>query len=146
MRRTITDIRRRVAVINEKIAPKMQMEVVKACYGFSIESNNGSRDIKYGLTVKEVDIFLDGYQYAEDVQQVKEREQETIGEVDRVIGYNPLEKPLRDLLLVFLEGRNYNTQNPYTRPEIKEALQALKEATGFSGDWTDVCKPPKENP
>jgi len=37
---------------------------------------------------------------------------------------------LARLLLVFLDGRNYNSQNPYTRPEVKEALAALGLADG----------------
>lgn len=38
-----------------------------------------------------------------------------------------LEIALRALIAVFTEGRNYETQNPYTRPEIKAALEALRE-------------------
>ena len=33
-----------------------------------------------------------------------------------------------------------DTQNPYTRPEVKGALLALKETRGFAGAWMDVLK------
>lgn len=44
------------------------------------------------------------------------------------------------LLNSFMTGQHYNTQNPYTRPEVKGALLALKETRGFAGDWMDVLK------
>jgi hypothetical protein len=34
-------------------------------------------------------------------------------------------RALANLVLVFLEGRNYNSMNPYLRPEVKQALKAL---------------------
>jgi hypothetical protein len=34
-------------------------------------------------------------------------------------------KALARLVLVFLRGDNYETMNPYIRPEIQEALDAL---------------------
>jgi hypothetical protein len=46
-----------------------------------------------------------------------------------------LEKALKTLLLVFLEGRASTSQNPYTRPEVKEALDLLY------GKWTDAPGP-----
>lgn len=36
-----------------------------------------------------------------------------------------LEKALGDLTKIFLEGANYDTRNPYTRPEVKEAIRLL---------------------
>jgi hypothetical protein len=45
---------------------------------------------------------------------------------------------LRALLKVFIEGRNYETQNPYTRPEVKAALKAYGKATGQNCDYLDV--------
>lgn len=51
-------------------------------------------------------------------------------------------KNLIALIRVFTEGRNYNTQNPYTRPEIESALKAIKHTTGYEGDWMDAINPP----
>lgn len=45
---------------------------------------------------------------------------------------------LKALVKVFVEGRNYETQNPYTRPEIKAALKAIGKATGQNCDYLDV--------
>lgn len=55
-------------------------------------------------------------------------------------GPAPLLKPLVNLLKVFTEGRNYETQNPYTRPEVKAALQRIKEVAELDCDWMDVLK------
>lgn len=33
---------------------------------------------------------------------------------------------LAQLMLVFIDGRNYQTQNPYMRPEIDAGFKALK--------------------
>lgn len=38
----------------------------------------------------------------------------------------------------FVEGTHYNTQNPYTRPYVRQALEAIAKAKGFEGDWKDV--------
>jgi hypothetical protein len=35
-------------------------------------------------------------------------------------------KALAKLLLVFVEGRNYNSMNPYMRDEVSEAFRALR--------------------
>jgi len=51
-----------------------------------------------------------------------------------------LDAALVKLLLVFMQGRNYDTQNPYTRPEVKEALKTLKDVRGLDCDWADVLK------
>lgn len=37
---------------------------------------------------------------------------------------------LAKILLIFTEGRNYKTQNPYSRPEVKEGLKLLKKFQG----------------
>jgi hypothetical protein len=44
---------------------------------------------------------------------------------------------LQNLVLIFQTGNHYDTRNPYTRPEVKTALEAIAKATGFTGDWTD---------
>lgn len=36
-----------------------------------------------------------------------------------------LEKALFDLTRIFLDGKNYDTRNPYTRPEVKAAIRLL---------------------
>lgn len=36
-----------------------------------------------------------------------------------------LEKALFALTEIFLAGKNYDTRNPYTRPEVKEAIRLL---------------------
>lgn len=46
------------------------------------------------------------------------------------------------LLQVFREGRNYETQNPYTRLEVINALKAVKKATGQTCGWLDITLPP----
>lgn len=46
---------------------------------------------------------------------------------------------LKALVKVFVEGRNYETQNPYTRPEVKAALKQIGKATGQENkDYLDV--------
>jgi len=48
---------------------------------------------------------------------------------------------LRNLTEFCTSGRRYQTQNPYTVPEIKAALQALAEARGLPADaWMDANK------
>lgn len=42
-----------------------------------------------------------------------------------------------DLLKVFIEGRCYDTINPYARKEFKGAMSALAKAAGVS-DWMDT--------
>jgi ribosomal protein S27E len=173
MRRTIVDIRRRIAAINEKLPNKFKLESGRCEGGFIIESNRGSKTEQYHRSINEMDIFLDGYDRGIDAMEFLNKENAAVAASNYFIGYicsgcglegnlyahtdnngkcpvcggklvakNPLHKPLYDLVRLFLDGRNYNTQNPYTRPEIKEALQALKEATGFSGDWRDAAPPP----
>jgi hypothetical protein len=46
-----------------------------------------------------------------------------------------LERAMAGLLV---RSNGYLRANPYLVPEFKEALQALKESTGYKGDWMDV--------
>lgn len=58
--------------------------------------------------------------------------------VRAVNSHEKLLAALDNLVDLFRAGKNYETQNPYTRPEVKAALEAIKEATGFKGDWMDA--------
>jgi hypothetical protein len=50
----------------------------------------------------------------------------------------------RALITSFQTGECYETSNPYTRPCVKRALTAIKDFTGFTGDWMDANSlPPK---
>jgi len=51
---------------------------------------------------------------------------------------NELLESLKSLTKLFIEGKNYEAQNPYTRPEVKAALKAIGRATGQNVDWYDV--------
>lgn len=46
----------------------------------------------------------------------------------------------RALALMFVDGSHYETTNPYCRPQVKAALQAIAKATGFKGDWMDAVQ------
>ncbi len=48
----------------------------------------------------------------------------------------PVQAALGRLVQVLEDGRNYDTLNPYSRPEVKGMLQVLAEETGVS-DWMD---------
>ena len=41
---------------------------------------------------------------------------------------------LRELTDVFAKGENYTTQNPYSRREVKQAMEIIAEIQGKS-DW-----------
>ena len=46
---------------------------------------------------------------------------------------------VKKLCLVFIEGRCYQTQNPYTRPEVKEAMKLLARLEGTDEkQWISV--------
>lgn len=53
-------------------------------------------------------------------------------------------KSLIGMLELITSGRHYETQNPYTRPEVMEALETIKEATRFQGRWVDATDQFKE--
>lgn len=44
---------------------------------------------------------------------------------------------LAKLAAVFLEGKNYDTQNPYLRTEVKDALKVLARHYGYKS-YLDV--------
>jgi len=45
---------------------------------------------------------------------------------------------VENLILIFQTGNHYDTRNPYTRPEVIEAMKTIAKATGFTGDWTSA--------
>lgn len=49
-----------------------------------------------------------------------------------------LEAALIGLLRYCVSGDRYTVANPYLVPEVKQGLQALAKAKGFTGDWRDV--------
>lgn len=55
--------------------------------------------------------------------------------------YQEMKGILDALLMVFVEGRNYETINPYARPEVLKAVKYLAKRGGLT-DWLDY-KPGK---
>jgi hypothetical protein len=58
--------------------------------------------------------------------------------VDALAKQEELLASMREVIHTFQTGSHYATQNPYTRPYIRRALTAIKEFTGFGGDWMDA--------
>jgi hypothetical protein len=42
---------------------------------------------------------------------------------------------MREIIGSFQSGSHYETSNPYCRPYIRRGLIAIKDFTGFEGDW-----------
>jgi len=40
---------------------------------------------------------------------------------------NEVKKVIEDLVRIFVDGSHYETKNPYTRPEVKQAMKFLRE-------------------
>jgi len=45
---------------------------------------------------------------------------------------------MHDVLKPIQNGDIYETCNPYRRPYVVRALNAVKDITGFEGDWKDA--------
>lgn len=52
-----------------------------------------------------------------------------------------LANALEEMTRTFLDGSHYDTQNPYTRPTVKAALQVLAKHKGMAPEgWMDAVK------
>lgn len=47
---------------------------------------------------------------------------------------------LRDMVRYITSGDHHETKNPYARPVVAQALMAIREATGFKGNWMEADK------
>ena len=45
---------------------------------------------------------------------------------------------LQAMVIPFVKGSHYHTQNPYTRSYVEQALKTIAEAKKFEGNWMDV--------
>jgi hypothetical protein len=64
--------------------------------------------------------------------------EEAEGNAELIAAAPELLEAVQNLVLIFQTGNHYDTRNPYTRPEVIEAMKTIAKATGFTGDWTSA--------